>query len=142
MSKQKEEEKERISADEDQTVDISNEEVEPADKLISQTMPALYQTIVDHNIETVCSCLNSYEAEMRELYTDEEYTTSTVNNIYNTKIGDNLVSEINSDHQGMMPIQVADRLGYHDICQLLISTFDDDKSQCTGETSEENVSQD
>ena len=53
MSKQKEEEKERISADEDQTVDISNEEVEPADKLISQTMPALYQAIVDHNIETV-----------------------------------------------------------------------------------------
>ena len=37
MSKQKEEEKERIIADEDQMTDISDEEIEPADELISQT---------------------------------------------------------------------------------------------------------
>ena len=44
---------EKIIADEDQMIDISDEEIEPADELISQTMPALYQAIVDHNIETV-----------------------------------------------------------------------------------------
>lgn len=147
MSKQKEEEKvkgekEKIIADEDQMIDISDEEIEPADELISQTMPILYQAILTRNTEEIRSCLNSYEAEMRELYTDEECTTFDVHNIYNTRIGDAISSGVNSDHQELMPIQVADRFGYHDICQLLISTFDDDKSQCTGETSQENVSQD
>jgi hypothetical protein len=147
MSKQKEEEKvkgekEKIIADEDQMIDISDEEIEPADELISQTMPILYQAILTRNTEEIRSCLNCYEAEMRELYTDEECTTSDVHNIYNTRIGDAISSGVNSDHQELMPIQVADRFGYHDICQLLISTFDDDKSQCTGETSQENVSQD
>jgi hypothetical protein len=149
MSKEKEEfkekvkgEKEKIIADEDQMTDISDEEIEPADELISQTMPILYQAILTHNTEEIRSCLNSYEAEMRELYTDEECTTSDVHNIYSTRIGDAIDNGVNSDHQDLMPIQVADRFGYHDICQLLISTFDDDKSKCTGETSQENVSQD
>ena len=96
MSKQKEEEKvkekERIIADEDQMTDISDEEIEPADDLISETMPILYQAILTRNTEEIRSCLNSYEAEMRELYTDEECTTSNVNNIYNTRIGDAISS--------------------------------------------------
>ncbi len=53
MSKQKEEEKERIIADEDQMTDISDEEIEPADDLISETMPILYQAILR-------ACLESY----------------------------------------------------------------------------------
>lgn len=146
MSKQKEEEKERerVIADEGQMTDISDEEAGPADadEVISQTMPALYQAIVDHNIKTVRSCLASYEEEMRELYTDEECYNSDVHNIYNTKIGDAIDSGINGDHQELLPIQVADRLGYHDICQLLIYTYNDDKTQCTGETTAEDVPQD
>jgi len=146
MSKQKEEEKvkekERIITDEDQMTDVSEEEVEPADDLISETMPILYQAILTRNTEEIRSCLASYEEEMRELYTDEECDNSDVHNIYNTKIGDAIDSGINGDHQELLPIQVADRLGYHDICQLLIYTYNDDKTQCTGETTAEDVPQD
>ena len=60
MSKQKEEEKERIIADEDQMTDISDEEIEPADDLISETMPILYQAILTRNTKEIRSCLNNF----------------------------------------------------------------------------------
>ncbi len=145
MSKQKEEEKqrERVIADEGQMTDISDEEAEPADadEVISQTMPVLYQAIVDHNIEVVRSCLDHYEAEIRELYTDEECYNSDVHNIYRARMDDVEDMEIDDAHTGMTPIQLADRLGYHDICHIFIS-YGDDRRECIGETEAEDVSLD
>ena len=134
--KVKEEEKGRIIAKEDQMEEVRDEEIEPADELISQTMPVLYQAIVGNNIEAVRSCLDPYETAMRELYTDKEFYTSDVHNIYNTRIGNVEGMEIDDAHTEITPIQLTDSLGHHDICQIFIS-YGDDRRECTGETTAE-----
>lgn len=140
MSKEKvkEEEKERTTTDEDQMSDMSDEEVGPADadEVISQTMPILYPAINNHNPAVISSCLYYYTAVMKDLYTDEECYNSDVHNIYNTRIGNVEGMEIDDAHTEITPIQLADSLGHHDICQIFIS-YGDDRRECTGGTTAE-----
>ncbi len=130
MSKKKEEEKENpvsMEVEDQETVDADSE---VDDQVISETMPDLYQAIIDHNTTGIPGIMNPYNAAMEEAYTDEDCVTSDVHTILNTSF-EGLVDGVAIGHRGFTPIQLADYLGFHDICSVFIRDYGDDVHECT-----------
>ena len=102
-----------------------------ADIIISQYMPILYRAVVNNDIAGVKVCLQAYDKQIRDAYTDDETIEEDVHNIFTTTIGSVLNTEVRDAHQNLYPIQVADLLGYHDICQIFINNYYDEPQYCS-----------
>jgi hypothetical protein len=97
----------KLSPEQNEEGDLSPEQIHVDDIIISQYMPILYRAVVNNDIAGVKVCLQA------------------------TTIGSVLNTEVRDAHQNLYPIQVADLLGYHDICQIFINNYYDEPQYCS-----------
>jgi hypothetical protein len=121
----------KLSPEQNEEGDLSPEQIHVDDIIISQYMPILYRAVVNNDIAGVKVCLQAYDKQIRDAYTDDETIEEDVHNIFTTTIGSVLNTEVRDAHQNLYPIQVADLLGYHDICQIFINNYYDEPQYCS-----------